>query len=361
MRVSNAVQIDHLNAFSSWLLAHQAPSIAELTTTLENLLDTTIKIWLKTEHYWQRFEHQTDTLLLSDLPSEQSQRIIFLNDQPTRVLQINPYTLLTMQPGPDFGELEIVWEALLKTQYSYLLHELQLLDQERHRDNAIASIAHDLKNPLTTIRGSAELLLRRSLRDERTEREIMRLQTIIEQTDRMRDFLGTLVDVARLHAGDLPLIKHPLDVAALLERTIQARNSSSSNPRIQLTLEPVPLIAADQIWFERVIENLLDNALKYSPMHTRVDVKLQHDQHQVIITIEDRGIGILAEDSERIFDRFIRGKNSSSMSSGSGLGLYTVQTVIKAHDGSIKVHSAGLNQGSTFTILIPFIQNGATQ
>jgi PAS domain S-box-containing protein len=92
--------------------------------------------------------------------------------------------------------------------------------QERERDEAIAAIAHDLKNPLTTIRGSADLLLRRALKDAPSERELGRLRSIIAQTYRMGDYLELLVDVARLHAGELPLAPEPTDFSSLIETIV---------------------------------------------------------------------------------------------------------------------------------------------
>ncbi len=225
--------------------------------------------------------------------------------------------------------------------------------QEHDRDNAIAAIAHDLKNPLTTIRGSAELLLRRARNDSRPERELTRLRTIIEQADRMRDFLGSLVDVARLHSGELPLMRHPLNLAELVERTVTALNSSFSRPRIIMDIQTSTPILADQIWMERVVENLLDNALKYSPVETKVFVSLVEHDTNLRLQIKDQGIGIEPSDIERIFEQFARGSNSGSITSGTGLGLYTVRAVVRAHAGRIYAESAGLNQGSIFTVELP--------
>ncbi len=224
--------------------------------------------------------------------------------------------------------------------------------QESDRDNAIATIVHDLKNPLTTIRGSADLLLRRAKTENRSEREINRLQSIIAQSDRMRDYLSLLVDVARINAGETLINLHLLDFGELVSQLVSTINGGLANPRITLNLNAAPLVRVDQIWMERVIWNLLDNALKYSADETVVDVHLDLAQQQVVLKIRDSGLGIDPQDLDRIFERFTRGRHTQRIG-GTGLGLYTVRAVVRAHGGSILVESEGLGHGSCFTLSLP--------
>ncbi len=223
--------------------------------------------------------------------------------------------------------------------------------QERERDEAIAAIAHDLKNPLTTIRGSADLLLRRALKESGSERELGRLRSIIAQTYRMGDYLELLVDVARLHAGELPLAPEPTDFNSLIETIVGALNNSLSEPRITFKTEANPAVKLDPIWMERVVRNLLDNALKYSPEATPIEVVLTASDSQITVQFRDYGIGIAKADQQRIFERFARANNSRI--SGAGLGLYTVHAVVRAHGGTISAESAGQGEGSLFTLVLP--------
>ncbi|MBA3468568.1 MAG: PAS domain-containing sensor histidine kinase [Herpetosiphonaceae bacterium] len=223
--------------------------------------------------------------------------------------------------------------------------------QERERDEAIAAIAHDLKNPLTTIRGSADLLLRRALKEAASDRELGRLRSIIAQTYRMGDYLELLVDVARLHAGELPLAPEPTDFQSLIETIVDALNHSLSEARISFTAHDNPAAYLDPIWMERVVRNLLDNALKYSSADTPIDVSLTASASEITVRFRDYGIGIAKADQQRIFERFARANNSRI--NGAGLGLYTVHAVVRAHGGTISAESAGLGEGSVFTLVLP--------
>ncbi|WP_164689644.1 sensor histidine kinase [Herpetosiphon llansteffanensis] len=224
--------------------------------------------------------------------------------------------------------------------------------QESDRDNAIATIVHDLKNPLTTIRGSADLLLRRAKTENRSERELNRLQSIIAQSDRMRDYLSLLVDVARINAGETLIAPSLLDFGDLVAQLVTTINGGLANPRIAMELHAAPKLRVDPIWMERVIWNLLDNALKYSADETVVVVKLALEAQTVVLSIRDSGLGIDPQDLERIFERFTRGRHTQRVG-GTGLGLYTVRAVVRAHGGSIKVESEGLGHGSCFTVSLP--------
>lgn len=231
--------------------------------------------------------------------------------------------------------------------------------QEQDRDDAIAAIAHDLKNPLTTIRGSADLLLRRALKEERPSRETDRLKTIIAQVDRMGDFLGLLVDVGRLYSGELPLAREQTLLDGLILEVVTAMNSATQNPRIVFQADPVPPIHIDPIWMERVVRNLLDNALKYSPFDAPVTVTLATKAAELLVTVGDSGIGIDPGDVERIFERFTRGRNSVGRIAGTGLGLYTVRAVVQAHGGMIRAESDGPGRGSRFILALPIQQHAA--
>ena len=227
--------------------------------------------------------------------------------------------------------------------------------QASERDHAIATIAHDLKNPLTTIRGSAEILLRRATSDERDEREIKRIEAIISQSDRMKEYLTFLVDIARIDAGTLAINRQPTDVHGLVQNVVNAINLGMTKPRVNLHLDDVklPVMMLDPIWIERVLWNLLDNALKYSPLNTPVDMRLTLEAHEWVTAIQDYGMGIDPTEGERIFERFTRSQHVRRDVAGTGLGLYTVRAIAKAHGGTITVESDGLGRGSTFILRLP--------
>lgn len=227
----------------------------------------------------------------------------------------------------------------------------------RTRDTFLSIAAHELKSPLTALKGGAQLLRRRQLRGQLDpDRLIAGIDTLIRSIDRLTGLTDDLLDVARLRTGQLPLLAQPLDLAALTAEAVAAiRDRDDGDDRLTLEADPaVPSVLADSARIEQVLDNLLDNALKYSPAGGAVAVTVQAAGAGVEISMRDTGIGLPAGAAEAIFEPFGRATNAATSTlPGMGLGLFICRNIIERHGGWIKAESAGEGQGTTVRFWLP--------
>ena len=247
-----------------------------------------------------------------------------------------------------------------------------LKEAERLKDEFIAIAAHELRTPMTAIRGYATMLLRHSQRQEQTRRpgaaasttgadDIQReaLETIDQATSRLAELTDDLLDVARLQAGRLDLHREPQDLVALVRRVIKRTQITTQRHHIELRDAPETVVVdLDIRRFEQVLGNLLNNAIKYSPDGGPVELTIREvsdgDTHpSALLTIADRGIGIPADQQSRLFGRFARAANAQERGiTGTGLGLYLCRELVERHEGRIWFESAE-GVGTTFFISLP--------
>ena len=215
------------------------------------------------------------------------------------------------------------------------------------------NIAHDLKSPITRIRGLAEITLttETSLEDYRGM-----AGSTIEECDRLLDMIDTMLFISKTEAGVGDFERRELDLSSLVRDACTLFQPLAEEKEVSLKWE-VPdtcTLYGDMRMVQRMISNLLDNAIKYSPDGGRVEVSLHaEDARSVTLSIEDTGLGISPDDLSHIFERFYRGDPSRSQS-GAGLGLSLAQAIAKAHGGGIEVSSKP-GEGSTFQITLPNI------
>jgi signal transduction histidine kinase len=235
-------------------------------------------------------------------------------------------------------------------------------DLDRAREEFLSSAAHDLKTPLTSISGLAQLglyrLERLVLPDTEAARALaMPLEHIEASAHRMLGMINELLDVARAQMGDiLELDRRPADLVALVRGVVaQQEGATSGRFRVEThlpTLEGV--VDAGRV--ERVVGNLLTNALKYSPPERSITVRIARDVADTgpvaVITVRDEGIGIPATDLPYIFERFHRGANVASHVQGTGIGLASAKQIVALHGGTIAVDSVE-GAGATFTVHLP--------
>ena len=226
----------------------------------------------------------------------------------------------------------------------------------RTRDAFLAIITHDLKNPLTSIKGRAQFMRRRLGLDPERTRDADALATIEAQADIMRRQLDLLLDVSRLQMGhELALRLSDVDLGALVERLVeQHRATSDQYTSVLQQGAGEPLVGewdADRL--EQVIANLLSNAVKYSPAGGQVTVTLERqtmsDRNWACLTVRDEGVGIPAGDLPYVFEPFRRGSNVAAQIPGTGIGLTSSRQTVEQHGGSIVVQSRE-GHGTTFTI-----------
>ncbi len=225
--------------------------------------------------------------------------------------------------------------------------------QEEQRSTFISVISHELQTPIAIIKGYASTLART---DATFDRESLRsrLQAVEEEADRLNKLVGNLLYASRIQAGGLQMELATLDLSNLVQKVTHRLQVKSPGVTVKVNLPPnLPTVMADRDRIEEVLENLLDNAVKYSPDKPVVTVVCRTTGDEVIVSVSDAGMGISLREQEQIFDRFYRVGNAMTNSlQGAGLGLYICRAIVEAHGGRIWVESA-LHQGSTFLFSLP--------
>jgi signal transduction histidine kinase len=212
------------------------------------------------------------------------------------------------------------------------------------------NLAHDLRTPLTRLRGTAELALQDS--EDPVEARTA-LADCVNESDRVLHLLETLLDVSAAEAGVLKLNRESIDLRALIERAVDLFREVAEERRIAITVEqPVAAeLDADAIRLGQAINNLLDNALKYTPSGSGIAVAVKVDPTVVVLTFSDSGPGVPVTEREAIFRRLYRGDTSRS-ERGFGLGLSLVKAIVEAHGGGISVDDAP-GGGAQFVVRLP--------
>ncbi len=222
------------------------------------------------------------------------------------------------------------------------------------REAFLSIASHELRNPLTTMLGRAQLLLRRAAKDASlSERDQRDINVIVDQSNRVNSMLNDLLDVSRIGAGQFVMEFAPVEVTALLRRVITETQPTLQHHVLHLQGgEHAMVVNGDAGRLEQVFRNLLNNAVKYSPEGGSVLVELQQSSHHAMVRVTDSGIGIAAEALPHLFQRFYRVPGATRHASGTGIGLYVVKEIVQRHHGSVSVVSEP-RVGSTFIVQLP--------
>jgi PAS domain S-box-containing protein len=223
------------------------------------------------------------------------------------------------------------------------------------RDQFLSLASHELKTPLTSMIGNLQLLQRRvdkekmlSARDQHT------LQTIAGQMNRLNKMVHSLFDISRIEAGQLTIERGRVDVRALVSRVVDEIQPTLDGREIEMQASiQSAVIQGDELRLEQVFQNLIQNALKYSPPAAPVWVAVDECGSHVCVEVHDQGIGIPQEALPHLFERFYRAANvQEGRVGGIGIGLYVVKEIVELHGGHVTVESTE-GQGSTFTVYLP--------
>ncbi|MEV5030169.1 two-component system histidine kinase PnpS [Paenibacillus sp. LPE1-1-1.1] len=228
---------------------------------------------------------------------------------------------------------------------------------ERMRSEFVANVSHELKTPITAVKGFAETLLGGAVNDAETARSF--LQIIYDESDRLNRLIGDILELSKIESRRVPLVFSPVEVDTFAEKSVKLMESEASRKNIELsmTIEPGLYVEADEDRLRQIIMNLLSNGINYTPEGGRVSLKIEGlGDDYIRVQIADSGIGIPKKDLPRIFERFYRVDKARSRSSGgTGLGLSIVKHLVELHKGTISVTSS-VGVGTTFTIELPVLQ-----
>ena len=237
-------------------------------------------------------------------------------------------------------------------------HELRETAEEANRlkDEFLAIMSHELRNPLNVILGYAELLLR--MEEIKESPNLHRMadavkRNAVAQSKLIRD----LLDLSRLRSGKLELNRETVSPIVSIENAIETVRSDTDAKEIEITVsapDEMLFVQADPVRLEQIIWNLLNNSVKFTPRGGRIEVRLEENDDEIVLTVSDNGQGIDASFLPHIFEIFRQADSRTNRSqSGMGIGLAVVQQLVELHGGSVTAFSAGTGQGATFTIRLP--------
>ena len=218
----------------------------------------------------------------------------------------------------------------------------------------VSAVSHEMKTPLASVRAYVELLADGDAEDEATREEF--LGVIHSQTERLQRLIDNLLNLSRIEAGVVNVNKAPRSLNELLEEAVNLLQPAAAHKRMELITDLSPLylgVLADRDTLLQAAINLVSNALKYTPDGGRVTVRSRLADNSVVFEVQDTGVGLTAEDKQKVFEKFYRVKKDQQMAAGTGLGLPLVKHIVEdVHSGQIEVDSEP-GHGSTFRIILP--------
>ena len=254
-----------------------------------------------------------------------------------------------------YGKQQVQLLKTIASQAAIAIRNAELLRREQQaideRDEFLSLTTHEIKNPLTSVRGYLELA-EDSIRNGKRDEAMESLQVVRTEAQKIQRFAEDLLEVSRIGGGKFTIRPEETDLAEITSRVVQ-RYADTSGQTVLLTLEQnLPQVDCDPVRIGQAIENLVSNAVKYSPESGRIEVSLSAKGDRVVLTVRDEGIGIPEAKIPLIFERFYRVEEGSKTVKGTGLGLFITREIVRMHGGTIRVESAP-GEGSTFIVELP--------
>ena len=234
-----------------------------------------------------------------------------------------------------------------------VFHDItELKKLEQMRKDFVANVSHELKTPITSIKGFSETLLDGAMNDPDALKSF--LDIILMESDRLQSLIQDLLELSKIEKQGFELSLQEAEVAGLIEDVmpILEEKAKSKEISLQTSFDSRGLAVVDAYRLKQVFINLISNAIVYTPKGGKVSISIDEDPDKVFVKVQDNGMGISKEELPRIFERFYRvDKARSRNSGGTGLGLAIVKHIIEAHEGNVEVDSE-LNEGTTFTVTL---------
>ena len=227
-------------------------------------------------------------------------------------------------------------------------------ETDRRKDDFLSIASHELKTPLTTIKGLVQLL-QRMPPEGASEKYLSTLDKVGNYVDRLNNLITELLDTSKIQSGNIELHNEPFIIDKTIKDTVE--NLSLATPAYQIALSGSAnaSVLGDELQISQVLNNLISNAIKYSPGEEKVDVHVSRVGNFVKVSITDYGMGISPHDKTKIFDRFFRARDIQKKFPGLGIGLYISHEIIANHKGSLWVESE-IGKGSTFSFTLPIMK-----
>lgn len=236
------------------------------------------------------------------------------------------------------------------------IHEIKELDQQK--DYFISLASHELKTPVTSLKGYTQLL-QTTYQDKGDTFLINALSVIEKQTARLNKFISELLDLSKIKSGSLIFDEECFEINLFLEEILEEKRHINPRHIIEFTAAEEAFVFADKERIRQVVANIVNNAVKYSPSSNIITVTSKVRNNEIVVSVEDRGIGIAKSDQEKVFDRFYRAGNKNSKTyPGFGIGLYIASEIVKRSNGTIWVSSEP-DKGSIFYFSLPIVQKSS--
>lgn len=226
---------------------------------------------------------------------------------------------------------------------------------DRRKDDFLSIASHELKTPLTTIKGLIQLL-QRMKPDGSSEKYNETLHKVSVYVDRLNILISDLLDTSKIQSGNIELHLDPFEIDKTIRDTVDNLSVSAPNHTITLSGTTNATILGDELQISQVINNLISNAIKYSPGSDKVEVYINRVGNFVKVSVKDYGMGINSQDKAKVFDRFYRARDIQKKFPGLGIGLYISHEIIANHNGTLWVESE-VGEGSTFSFTLPIMKN----
>jgi PAS domain S-box-containing protein len=238
----------------------------------------------------------------------------------------------------------------------------RLREADKRKDEFLATLAHELRNPLAPIRAAAYMIKKLDVKDER----LLQAREVIErQAAHMTRLIDDLLELSRITQGKFDLQRRPESLTAIIAGVVQSAQSAMDQRQHQFQIEVAPdslLMEADAIRIAQAVGNVIENATKYTPPGGRITLRVARAGQQAVISVQDNGIGIEPDMAARIFDMFVQAENGDRRPHGGlGIGLALTRKLIEMHGGTITVSSAGLGKGAEFEIRLPLSASQSAQ
>jgi signal transduction histidine kinase len=300
----------------------------------------------------QVFDHYPDSLVLEHAA-------VTCGLRPERVWQLArleaPVTRAALRIYADL--LATLGTTFLQTRYDARMLQQrtdELTAADRQKDAFLATLAHELHNPLAPIRNAVYLMQRQDVQNPEVHWGVDVIERQLQQLTRL---VNDLLDLSRITRNTLELRPERLDLAEALAMAVETSRPlmEANGLDFVVTLPPEPItLDADPVRLAQVIANLLNNAAKYTPRGGRIWLTTERQGPEAVVTVRDTGIGVPAETLPRIFEMFTQGEPSPDRAPGGlGVGLTLARQIVERHGGTVTAHSAGPGHGSTFTVRLP--------